>query len=328
MNRVIGGSSPKVLETRIVLQPAIGGLSPKNIKLSIGKALDLNALPLDPAERSELTRASHGGPVYAWGNTHDKAWRYMRPGDVVLFLTQRGGSIEYVGTVIALAQSEKLAGAIWGDACGDFQYVYFLASVECSSLSRGQVNEIVGYKDNYPWQQPTVIRDVSLVNQLQSLLGSPSQPLPPMDAIASDDFTGLSLEDAQDGLRLATYRKEHQTLKANLFKGQLAMRCAVCGELFPKSLLVTAHLKKRSECAPEERIDPAVVLPMCVAGCDALYERGYLSLDAATSLVVETPRTAQLTGTYMHKVAKGLVGRCCPYELTARAKYLEWHQNS
>jgi hypothetical protein len=71
-------------------------------------------------------------------------------------------------------------------------------------------------------------------------------------------------------------RKEHAILQEWLFKDKKTEHCAICGELYEVSALVTAHKKKRAKCTAAERLDPYIVMPICLFGCDYLYERGFL----------------------------------------------------
>jgi len=43
--------------------------------------------------------------------------------------------------------------------------------------------------------------------------------------------------------------------------------------------LVTAHKKPRSDCNDAERLDPYIVMPVCLMGCDYLYENMYIYID-------------------------------------------------
>ena len=85
-------------------------------------------------------------------------------------------------------------------------------------------------------------------------------------------------EDETDGVGESTWRKEQGILQEWLFKGKTTEQCALCGEEFHVDALVTAHKKKRALCTSVERLDPYIVMPICVFGCDFLYERGYLSV--------------------------------------------------
>ena len=43
--------------------------------------------------------------------------------------------------------------------------------------------------------------------------------------------------------------------------------------------LVAAHKKMRKTCNASERRDPHIVMPLCVFGCDYLYEHRYFVID-------------------------------------------------
>jgi hypothetical protein len=81
-------------------------------------------------------------------------------------------------------------------------------------------------------------------------------------------FTDLDVE------RLTTTRREQALLRRVLFGGELVGECILCGRAFPCSLLVAAHIKPRAACTDQERRDfRNNVAPMCLFGCDALFER-------------------------------------------------------
>jgi hypothetical protein len=50
---------------------------------------------------------------------------------------------------------------------------------------------------------------------------------------------------------------------------------------------VAAHVKQRAACTSAERLDiPAIAIPACKFGCDALYEAGYVMVDEKGQLLV------------------------------------------
>lgn len=67
-------------------------------------------------------------------------------------------------------------------------------------------------------------------------------------------------------------RKEQSELRKFLFSNKETDACAICGEEFSVRALVAAHKKKRSCCTDSERVDPNIVFPLCLFGCDHLYE--------------------------------------------------------
>jgi hypothetical protein len=74
-------------------------------------------------------------------------------------------------------------------------------------------------------------------------------------------------------------RKEQRILQDWLFKGKKKENCAICGKSYSVNTLVAAHKKRRSECNDAERLDPYIVMPICLMGCDYLYEKRYVYID-------------------------------------------------
>jgi hypothetical protein len=308
---------------KLILQPAVGYPAPANVAKSLKKPLALDALPLAPEELASLRLLSPDGAMWAWGCTHDRAWRYMEAGDLVLFMTS-SGLIAYRGTVAATMRSKAVAAAIWGSASEQFQFVYFLVDVNSCSFDRGAVNMKLQNTDSPtsdPWQQVRYVHDQAAVDRVFELVGKPAE----MPSDEDDGTYGLTPEDGVDGSALATVRKEHRKLKKHLFQGKLAANCAICGKLFPREFLVTAHLKKRAACDVNERIDPRVVLPMCSFGCDSLYEQGLLSLSASSNSVVATRKSSLFKDTETFARVDALLGMKSPYPLSGREHFLGWH---
>lgn len=72
-------------------------------------------------------------------------------------------------------------------------------------------------------------------------------------------------------------RKEQSFLRAFLANGHSNLKCVLCNEEYPLEFLVAAHIKKRSECSNAEKLDfKNVAALMCKAGCDDLFEKGYV----------------------------------------------------
>lgn len=71
-------------------------------------------------------------------------------------------------------------------------------------------------------------------------------------------------------------RREQSVLAEWIFADSEHGECAICQREYSRSALVVAHKKKRSLCAENERLDPYVVFPLCIFGCDFLYEHRFL----------------------------------------------------
>jgi hypothetical protein len=76
----------------------------------------------------------------------------------------------------------------------------------------------------------------------------------------------------------STARREQGILAEWVFGREAHADCAACGRMFARRALVVAHKKKRNRCTDQERLDPYIVFPLCVFGCDHLYEHGYISV--------------------------------------------------
>lgn len=112
------------------------------------------------------------------------------------------------------------------------------------------------------------------------------------------------LEKGTDNEVETIARNEQGILQEWLFEGRSVCHCAICGDLFSVDALHAAHKKKRSECSPEERVDPYIVFPVCVFGCDYLYEARLIRISGGRIMgsgeaplgTYEAKRIAELEG--------------------------------
>ena len=93
--------------------------------------------------------------------------------------------------------------------------------------------------------------------------------------------------------------------------------------MFPISLLVAAHIKQRAQCSDSEKADyRRNVMPMCMFGCDDLFERGYISV--VDGAVVVSPSKAAQTTEPVKVYLNVLKGRSCAY-WSRGEPYFKWH---
>ena len=124
----------------------------------------------------------------------------------------------------------------------------------------------------------------------------PGETLEKFDAIA-ETFASISPPSVEEYRRLlkkaqwrsetdrvvqALARTEQAYWREMLFGGSLDGQCAICGRHLPVELLVAAHIKQRSKCSHNERLDPENVMPVCLLGCDVLFEKGYIRVEDGT----------------------------------------------
>jgi len=100
-------------------------------------------------------------------------------------------------------------------------------------------------------------------------------------------------------------RREQRILQQWLFDGKDQERCAICGNKYSIDALVTAHKKKRANCNEAERLDPYIVMPICVFGCDYLYENKHIYIEDG---VIKAGLPIKHDG-QEQKIIKMLIGR-------------------
>jgi hypothetical protein len=116
-------------------------------------------------------------------------------------------------------------------------------------------------------------------------------------------------------------RREQSFLRRLLFQDREKGYCVICGEELPVSLLVAAHIKPRAYCTDEERRDYINnVAPMCLLGCDALFERGIIIVEDGKVSV----RIAYDESDWLGKLLKRLDGKAILSWEPGRQKYFRW----
>jgi hypothetical protein len=128
-----------------------------------------------------------------------------------------------------------------------------------------------------------------------------------------------------DGLASVKVRREQAQLRTVLAGDRDVAACALCGHEFPMGFLVAAHIKKRSLCSDDERRDLRhVAMLACTFGCDALYESGWITVDASGCV-----RTIGLDGLPEGRARehlRRLAGQRCPAHDHASEGYFAWHR--
>ncbi|EKS7192462.1 hypothetical protein MT488_05410 [Enterobacter ludwigii] len=110
------------------------------------------------------------------------------------------------------------------------------------------------------------------------------------------------LEDGTDDTREQVARKEQHILQEWLFKDKTHENCAICGREFSIQSLVTAHKKPRANCNDAERLDPYIVMPVCLMGCDYFYEKMFVYINGMViEAGLELPN-AKTESSYIEKI--------------------------
>lgn len=188
---------------------------------------------------------------------------------------------------------------------------------------------IAGLEDGGPWRgdRENVVAPLRRLGFAVEDLDLPSEaPLGP------DPQSYVGLADRLGGTDVAVRRmgrREQRFLRGALGIAtgdpQAAASCGMCGREFPHSLLVAAHIKPRHACSDQERLDlPHVGWALCLAGCDALFEQGYVGVDETGHIVALNPE--HLTPATVSDLIEPLAGTKAPGWTTERAKYFEAHR--
>ena len=308
--------------TQVIIQPAAGRKARANYARTIDQRVPLSDLRsyLTEEDCQRLVEACGREDVLVWAvkRTGYSRWNRIQPGDMVLF--HRDKRIISAASVTYTCHSPALATNLWGEDETDgavWEYVYFLDNLHEEDIALEDFNRVVGYELNAAHQ------GFNVLNQVKSDL-----------ALAEYDFNGFNtrlehLVDAidvePDNPRLANVRGEQAELRRRLLRGRSVAPCSICGVDLPENLLVAAHIKKRSECSRDEKLDPQIVSLMCKLGCDALYENRYISVSSRTQsgVVVTSHRVSD------SQEITFLLGRLDGREVidwnVNKSKYFDWH---
>jgi len=122
-----------------------------------------------------------------------------------------------------------------------------------------------------------------------------------------------------------TARREQSLLRGALGLYSAAdADCALCGRSLPTELLVAAHIKPRSLCSREERVDVRHVgMAACLMGCDALFEKGLVAVDDA-GLLLHAPGLERTDA--VHTYVSNMPTRLPVTWLEGRREYFRWHR--
>ncbi|CAJ1001015.1 HNH endonuclease [Brevibacillus aydinogluensis] len=317
----------------VILQPAANGDAKQHYIDTIVNPVELSRIAryLEDEHVQKLKEIYPDQAIPTWGvtpgttNGNIPKWNRIQTGDITLF-SGNGGIFSSAITTYKV-RSKELALDLWGtDPKGQtWEYVYFLDEVKQQRISYLDFNRVVGYKDNF------IIQGFSILDQeksirvieafdLQSDTHFPEIPFEEYEK-AIKDFDPNKPLDAQGKVMIRT---EQSFLRKVLFGNKKIATCGICGHEYPTSFLVAAHIKKRSKCTPEEKLDfRNIVMPMCKFGCDDLYEKGYITVFEGKIITNNKKIVSPSLKNYLDQ----LKGKECSFWNENRMKYFEWHYN-
>jgi hypothetical protein len=133
------------------------------------------------------------------------------------------------------------------------------------------------------------------------------------------------LDGSLDAPSVANYRREQSKLRATLFGKKIIDTCALCGRTVPLAFLRAAHIKQRSKCTAEERLQLDNIMRACTLGCDHLFELGYVYVDSAAKI---RRRPGEQTTPDLEAVIARLEGRSCSAHTSDSERYFAWHRDN
>lgn len=315
--------------SRIILQPL--GDTSDNFEHTIIQAVDIKIIEkyVDKELYEKLKEIYPNEKAYIWGVTNGKnnvnknKWKKIKEGDVTLFAKNK--RFIYSAVVTVAFCNKKLAEFLWKtNKYGEtWENIYLVDEVLKTDFQYTDFNKLVGYKENNIIQGFTVLDEEKSETVFLSW-GLYSDVYE--EEVSQDDYSneidklmnGLDLDRPRNG----TSRKEQEFLRRILFGKNRVCKCGICGKEYPKELLVAAHIKKRSICSKEERLDVNnIVMPMCKFGCDDLYERGYLLVKDGKIIKNEKKFLTKDLENYIEDIEN----KTCCYWNEKTAKYFEYH---
>jgi hypothetical protein len=263
---------------------------------------------------------------------HWETMQVLQPGDIVFhFAKTKVRGISTVQAESRIAEIKILDRGQWNNLgrevdvlVQDFDFVLGLEdipiemrmdsgkSIETPFDKRGKV------KQGYLYAVPPQIAEHLL--ETLNLIDRTSQT--PIDRQLSNILGAY--EGGTDKVITGILRREQGALRARLFGGKSEAQCAICGREIETDMLVAAHIKPRSVCSETERLDSNVVMPACLVGCDALFEKGYVFVDGEGFV-----RKSQGTKTPdLSAVIDRLDGTRSAFFNPESEKYFAWHREN
>ena len=310
----------------MILQPA-GNADAREHYLDTGQvtvSLDAVKHHLTAGQTARINEVYPSGLFRCWGVTPSKTnigkWERIQTGDVTLFARQ--GKIFGKATTTMKFHNRALAQELWktnkeGDT---WEYMYFLDEVEKLDVPYLEFNKIIGYEPNYVIQGFNVLR-YDKARKVLDALGLWSDTFYP-DASEEEFIEAVLQLDETDAKTQSKVRLEQGFLRRHLFGSKVTDQCSCCGDTFPVSMLVTAHIKPRKHCSHDEKLDKNVVIPMCKFGCDELFEKGFIVVKKRK---VQKGRIFEATPAVEAKISL-LSGRELIGGNLGNEDYFEWHR--
>lgn len=309
---------------RVFYQPCSDATAQKNLQTTILNPVQLTDIKdlLEHELKNEIHREFPDGKLFIWGLASPvtkQAWEEMEKGDIVIFNTD---TIITVSACFACRlNSRELALRLWGwkdkNQTETWENIYFVKDVRHHAIDFKTIQKALDYDRNRPFFRYRTDYGVQIFELYPELEREGTTG----SVALSDAKKEISLQ-VTEGTTSVSTRLEHKYIVHHLFQGKLVGRCCICNKDYPRHLLVAAHIKKRSACKIEDKLDiENIALPMCRLGCDPLFEYGYLSVKNGKVVKHPSKEGTAAINEYMESV----VGNSVIGWSKKNKKYFAWH---
>lgn len=320
---------------QVILQPA-SKEAKENYEKTILKTVSYEVLEkhLNRSQIEELKEIYNDEEPQVWAvkdaedGGNKKQYKKISVGDLALFY----GDWHYYSQmeVTYLTESNTLGRELWGDA--EYVNFYFVTNVTSIHVPVELVNKAIS-PEKYPklkdYRKPLlrfrVLNAISSERVLDVLDIDVTSHLIDYTEEEFKDAVMLDIEGTLDVVSKRASRVEQGYLRKKLFGKKVFSTCACCGEKLPTSMLFASHIKKRSLCSTDEKLNTRIVIPMCKFGCDTLFEEGYIGVnDSGEFIQLENANLLKITSrisTYIDSV----VGNGCKYWDSQTEDFFNWH---
>ena len=292
-------------------------------------------------------------------NGNIKRWNSVNVGDFVIFtgsLTNIQGCY-CLGTIFhkkhSISLARDLGRDIWTNEGPPWEYIYFLDNVTNINFPYSEITRLTDIKGFYrvnvvkPPRSDALIQGLNLENIIgttnfsKNRIRQKSKKADFVTIEIDSDIENRSNTHNNENLNpqievlikdehnldkaiLTLQRKEQGFLRKYLFHNKTEGTCGICGFNLPVDLLIAAHIKKRSECNDSEKLDyKNIVMPMCVLGCERLYENGYIAVKDGYITILKDSASLKVKS-YLDRIKR----KPCSKWNNKTKNYFEWHRNS
>ncbi|WP_210506256.1 hypothetical protein [Naasia sp. SYSU D00057] len=236
-------------------------------------------------------------------------WLRLAAGDVVVFAGS--GRLSRTAVITHVFHSPEAAAHLWGHsptANGDMQtweYMFSMTTPIDIDIEYGVMNDAIGRAPGAQVREFTVLPEGesnALVALLESLEAAPhriNSPEEYSELVATPAFEQLEQEV------VSLRRAEQGYLRKLLVPGPFG-RCSLCRRTFSSEFLVAAHIKRRSQCSAEEKLDfTNIAMLNCRFGCDELFGRGFVGVGPDGAFHISTQLPGGPSSAYVDEYLRG-----------------------